>query len=89
MVGSSISTSVFEHDVTLSFSSGKKMATNSEFPRFVWRDELVQELIELYRVRPCLYDSKSKDYHNRDQKKKCYEEMAQNLGSTGKLCLAL
>ena len=62
------------------------MATiNGELPRFFWRDELVQELIDLYRERPCLYDSKSKDYHNREMKKKCYEEMAEHVGASGEL----
>ncbi len=57
---------------------------NGELTKFFWRDELVQELIDMYRERTCLYDSKSKDYHNREVKKKCYEEMADQIGSSGK-----
>jgi len=59
------------------------LAVNGEFPKFFWRDDLVQELIEMYRERTCLYDSKSKDYHNREMKKRCYEEMAEQVGASG------
>lgn len=67
-----------------SFSKVLKMATNSDLSRFAWRDELVRKLIELYRDKPCLYDTRSKQYHNRDLRKKCYEEIAEQLGSTSK-----
>ena len=67
------------------FESAKKMATNNDLSsRFAWRDDLVRELIELYREKPCLYDTRSKQYHNRDLRRKCYEEIAEHLGSTSK-----
>ena len=49
----------------------------------------MQELIEMYRERTCLYDSKSKDYHNREMKKRCYEEMAEQVGSSGEFLGAI
>ena len=64
------------------------MATEGQLSRFTWRDDLVRELIELYRAKTCLYDTKSKKYHNRDLRKRCYEEIAEQLGSTGNCVLS-
>lgn len=51
---------------------------------FTWKDERVAELIDLYQDRPCLYNVKSKDYFNRDLRKKALEEIAKAIGTTGK-----
>lgn len=34
-----------------------------------WSDDLVLRLINLYQAKPCLYDVREKDYHNRQKKK--------------------
>ena len=48
-----------------------------------WTEQKVRELIVLYEERPCLYNTKSKEYHNRDLRNKSYEEIASQLGITG------
>ena len=52
---------------------------------FRWMDEKVEELITLLEEKPCLFNTKPKDYFNRDKKKKAHEEIATALGITGKL----
>ena len=52
---------------------------------FRWTDEKVEELITLFEEKPCLFNTKLKDYFNRDKKKKALEEIATALGVTGKL----
>ena len=52
---------------------------------FRWTEERIEELIVLFEDRPCLYNTKLKDYFNRDKKKKALDEIAAALGATGKL----
>ena len=44
-----------------------------------WTEGMVSELITLYEERPCLYNTKAKDYFNRDLRRKSLEE----IGKTG------
>ena len=44
---------------------------------------LMCELINLYEERPCLYNTKCTDYHNRDHRRKSLEEIANKIGTTG------
>ena len=48
-----------------------------------WSGEKIVSLIELYEANPCLYDTKCKDYHNRDKKKKAVAEIASTLEMSG------
>jgi len=48
-----------------------------------WTEERIDELISLFEDRPCLYNTKSKDYHNRDRRKKAFDEIAATLEVTG------
>ena len=49
-----------------------------------WTEERVDNLIVLLDERPCLYNTKLRDYFNRD-KKKAVDEIAAVPGITGKL----
>ena len=49
-----------------------------------WTEERIDNLIMLLDERPCLYNTKSKDYFNRDRKKKALDEIAAVLDITGK-----
>ena len=51
---------------------------------FHWTEEKTAELIDLYQERPCLYNTKLKEYHNRDLRKRSIEEMAAALDASGK-----
>ena len=39
----------------------------------------MEEFIELYRSHPCLWQIKSKDYHNRDKKETAYKILTEKL----------
>ena len=51
-----------------------------------WTAELIDRLIELYQERPCLYNTKMKEYHDRDMRKKALEEIATAIEVPGKPC---
>ena len=51
-----------------------------------WTPESVSELIALYEDRPCLYNTKAKEYFNRNLRNKSLEEIAKKLGKTGEFC---
>ena len=55
-----------------------------EMSDYKWTEEKVDELITLYEARPCLYDTKSKQYSNRDSRRKALAEIATALATTGK-----
>ena len=48
-----------------------------------WTPELTDQLIDLYEVYPCLYNTKDKDYHYRNKKSKAFAEIATTLEMTG------
>ena len=54
-----------------------------------WTNEAVTELIDLYEERPCLYDTKHKDYYNRDLRGRALSEIADKTGFSGKMNLYL
>ena len=45
-----------------------------------WTTEMIDRLIDLYEERPCLYNTKMKEYHDRDLRKKALEEIAECFG---------
>ena len=47
---------------------------------FEWTEAVVSELIQ---ERPCLYNTKSPNYFNRDRKNKALDEISKTLGTTG------
>jgi len=48
-----------------------------------WTDEKTFSLIALYEKHVCLYDVQSKDYHNRNVKKRAIEYLSTELGANG------
>ena len=52
-----------------------------------WTDEKTERLIMLLEERPCLYNTKLKEYFNRDKRKKALEDIATTLGVSGKRVL--
>ena len=59
------------------------MAGSSQEHR--WTDERTERVIALFEERPCLFNTKIKDYSNRDKKGKAYDEIANAMGHvTGK-----
>ena len=49
-----------------------------------WTTEDVNFLIMLYEEMPVLYNTKSKDYFNRDMRTKALTEISQTLDTTGR-----
>ena len=49
-----------------------------------WTSSRTAELIALWETFPCLYEVKSKAYHNRDAKKKATEEISILMNVNGK-----
>ena len=52
------------------------MAASKHF----WNSEKIDQFIELWETKPCLYDTTREDYHDRNIKKKAREEIATALG---------
>jgi len=46
----------------------------------VWTTSKIVELISLYEEMPCLYETTSKDYFNRDLRNKALQEIVERLG---------
>ena len=46
----------------------------------VWTTAKVVSLIALYEERPCLYETTSKEYFNRDLRNKALQEIVESLG---------
>ncbi len=53
----------------------------------VWEDSLTRLLIDYYRENPCLYDVASKEYLDRDLKRKVVEGIAMKLGTNSELIM--
>ena len=47
-----------------------EMATKSMSEEILWSSSRTVELIELYEAHPCLYNTKLKEYHDRNLKSK-------------------
>ena len=58
------------------------MALNS-MASFVWTPDKIEELIELFAERPCLYNSGLREYNNREERKRALEEIATALEISG------
>ena len=56
----------------------------AENSSFRWTAEHIDELITLYEDRPCLYNTKSRNYFNRDLRGKALEEIGTAMGINGK-----
>ena len=50
---------------------------------FYWSDEKQQVLIDIFQEKAYLYNTKHKDYFNRDIRNKVLNEMATEFGTTG------
>ena len=50
---------------------------------FQWSYAKVEQLIDVIENRECLYNTKSKDYHNRDKRRSAMQEIATALTATG------
>ena len=48
-----------------------------------WTDEKLELCIDLYQVRPYLYNTKHSEYFNRDKRNKALSDMAKEIGTTG------
>jgi hypothetical protein len=53
-----------------------------------WSTEKVKELIDFYEDKPCLYNVKHKDYHNRDERSKALTEISALTGFSGEITSA-
>ena len=53
-------------------NSRAESAIESARASTAWSTERVERLIEFYEARSCLYDTKSKEYFNRDNARKLY-----------------
>ena len=49
-----------------------------------WTLAKVAELIDLYELRPCLYQTNHKEYFNRDARSKALGEIAELIEMSGK-----
>ena len=49
-----------------------------------WTIEKTAELIDLYQEKPCLYNTKHKNYFNRDHRAKALSEISEVIGLEGK-----
>ena len=55
---------------------------------YSWSAEKTFQLIELYEANQCLYDTKAKQYHDRNLKSRVLAEMAADLDVPGR-CIML
>ena len=51
---------------------------------FNWTRSKEEELIELWKTVPALYDPVCRMYSNRNEREKALREIAKNLGTTSK-----
>ena len=75
-------------DVVAQDASGDSAAAASsetaERSSFRWTDQRIDKLITLFEDRPCLHNVKSKNYFNRDLRRKALAEIGTALGTSGK-----
>jgi hypothetical protein len=50
---------------------------------FHWTEDIEDKMIACWREHPCLYDTSSKDYHNRVSKQDVLEKISTEIGCTG------
>ena len=43
------------------------------------RNQVIEDFIELYKLEPCLWQVKSKEYHDRDKKDAAYAKLVLKL----------
>ena len=61
-----------------------EMATKSMSEEILWSSSRTVELIELYEAHPCLYNTKLKEYHDRNLKSKAWGVISTVLSVPGK-----
>ena len=64
-------------------NSRAESAIESAIASTMWSTERVEHLIDLYEARSCLYDTKSKEYFNRDKRTKALQEISDTLNVPG------
>ena len=57
--------------------------TREKMAAVVWSVETIGKLIELYEERSCLYNTKMKEYHDRDLRKKAMDEISTAMEISG------
>ena len=57
--------------------------TREKMAAVVWSVETIGKLIELKEERPCLYNTKMKEYHDRDLRKKAMDEISTAMEISG------
>ena len=50
-----------------------------------WTNEKIAELIDVFETKPCLYNTKHIEYHNRDLRRKALSEISEMMGFSGKV----
>ena len=75
-----LSSDYFKETAKSMVNKSEKMASTS----IDWTYENIEQLIELYEQRPCLYDTRSKDYFNQDVRNDAIQDIAKVLNTTGK-----
>lgn len=56
---------------------------NKKYRRLNFEVEEEEQLIDLVRKHPCLYNKKEKDYMNSQYKARIYQEIGQKLNKSG------
>lgn len=51
-----------------------------------WSEERTEKLIAELEKYPCLYNTTLKVYHDRNERKKCYEALSQVMNVSGEYC---
>ena len=51
---------------------------------FIWTNEKLDFLVDLYEAKPCLYDRSLKSYSDRDLRFRAEQEIAERLSASGK-----
>ena len=82
MASETVTVLLYDTDASTSMETGNNNLGVDE--KFTWKESTTEKLLQLYRDNPCLYDSKCKDYHNRDTKRKVLEDIARTIGVSSK-----
>ena len=72
-----------QQQIRVERNSRAESAIESAMASTTWSTERVERLIELYEARSCLYDTKSKEYFNRDKRTKALQEISDALNVPG------
>lgn len=85
MAAETVTVLLYDTDPSTSLEAGNSSINGQNVDeKFTWKESTTEKLLQLYKDNPCLYDSKCKDYHNRDTKRKVLEDIARSIGVTSK-----